>query len=96
MKVRVVIAAVPSSDLTVALRGGNVWAGSVRIPPLCSSSWYTVLYYAAIYSESSLGESMDDNEAREHPRGALLLILVYLLLSVFLWTHVYLRLWVKG
>jgi hypothetical protein len=39
---------------------------------------------------------MDDNEAREHPRGALLLILVYLLLSVFLWTHVYLRLWVKG
>ena len=36
---------------------------------------------------------MDDNN---HPRGALVLILVYLLLVVFLWIHVYLRLWVKG
>jgi hypothetical protein len=39
------------------------------------------------------GTAMDDND---HPRGALAFILVYLLLVVFLWTHVYLRLWVKG
>jgi hypothetical protein len=39
---------------------------------------------------------MDDNEQPEHPRGALLLILIYLLLTVSLWVHVYLRLWVRG
>jgi hypothetical protein len=39
---------------------------------------------------------MEDSEQREHPRGALLLILVYLLLVVSFWIHVYLRLWVKG
>jgi hypothetical protein len=39
---------------------------------------------------------MDDSEPPEHPRGALLLILIYLLLVVSLWIHVYLRLWVKG
>jgi len=36
---------------------------------------------------------MNDNQ---HPRGALVFILVYLLLVVFLWTHTYLRLWLKG
>jgi hypothetical protein len=36
---------------------------------------------------------MDDDQ---HPRGALVFILVYLLLVVLLWTHAYLRLWVKG
>jgi hypothetical protein len=35
---------------------------------------------------------MDDNQ---HPRGALVFILVYLLMVVFLWTLAYLRLWVK-
>jgi hypothetical protein len=39
---------------------------------------------------------MDDSGQPEHPRGALLFILIYLLLLVALWIHVYLRLWVKG
>lgn len=39
---------------------------------------------------------MADTGQPEHPRGALLLILIYLLLVVSLWVHVYLRLWVKG
>jgi hypothetical protein len=33
---------------------------------------------------------MDENE---HPRGALLFMLVYLLLLAVLWTSAYLRLW---
>jgi hypothetical protein len=33
---------------------------------------------------------MDENQ---HPRGALLLMLVYLLILVGLWLNVYLRLW---
>lgn len=36
---------------------------------------------------------MNDNH---HPRGALVFILVYLLMVVFLWIHTYLRLWLKG
>jgi hypothetical protein len=39
---------------------------------------------------------MNDSDQEEHPKGALLFILIYLLLAVLLWTHVYLRLWVKG
>lgn len=39
------------------------------------------------------GTCMNDNH---HPRGALVFILVYLLMVVFLWTHTYLRLWLKG
>jgi hypothetical protein len=35
---------------------------------------------------------MDD----EHPRGALLIMLVYLLLLALLWGNVYLRLWGVG
>jgi hypothetical protein len=38
------------------------------------------------------GKDMDENE---HPKGALLFILVYLLLLAALWTNAYLRLW-KG
>jgi hypothetical protein len=43
---------------------------------------------------------MDDRETHrkeevEHPKGALLLILVYLLSLILLWTHTYLRLWIK-
>jgi hypothetical protein len=33
---------------------------------------------------------MDENE---HPRGALLFMLVYLLLMAVMWTQMYLRLW---
>jgi hypothetical protein len=33
---------------------------------------------------------MDENE---HPRGALLFMLVYLLLLAVMWTQMYLRLW---
>jgi hypothetical protein len=33
---------------------------------------------------------MDENE---HPRGALLFMLVYLLLLALMWTQMYLRLW---
>ena len=36
--------------------------------------------------------SVDENE---HPKGALLFILVYLFLLALLWTNAYLRLW-KG
>jgi hypothetical protein len=38
---------------------------------------------------------MDSGEQNEHPKGALLLILIYLLLAVSLWIHVYLRLWAR-
>jgi hypothetical protein len=38
---------------------------------------------------------MDDSEQHEHPTGALLVILIYLLLVASLWIHVYLRLWDK-
>jgi hypothetical protein len=33
---------------------------------------------------------MEDNE---HPRGALLFMLIYLLLMALLWTNAYFRLW---
>jgi hypothetical protein len=36
---------------------------------------------------------MDESEQYEHPTGALLMILIYLMLLVSLWIHVYLRLW---
>jgi len=36
---------------------------------------------------------MDEND---HPKGALLCILIYLLLLAALWSHVYLRLWGVG
>jgi hypothetical protein len=39
---------------------------------------------------------MGDGGQSEHRRGALLFILIYLLLPVSLWIHVYLRLWVKA
>jgi hypothetical protein len=39
---------------------------------------------------------MDDSGQAEHPRGTLRFILIYLLLVVSLWIHLYLRLWVKG
>lgn len=42
------------------------------------------------------GGGMDDNEQREHPTGALLLILIYLMLVVSLWINVYLRLWARA
>lgn len=35
---------------------------------------------------------MNENE---HPRGALLFILIYLLLIVVFWVNTYLRLWVR-
>ena len=41
---------------------------------------------------SAPGELMDEND---HPKGALLFILVYLFLLALLWTNAYLRLW-KG
>jgi hypothetical protein len=36
------------------------------------------------------GQRMDEND---HPKGALLFMLVYLLLLAVLWTNAYLRLW---
>ena len=44
---------------------------------------------------------MDDRETHrkeemDHPKGALFLILVDLLSGILLWTHTYLRLWIKG
>lgn len=35
-------------------------------------------------------------EENEHPKGALLFMLVYLLVLALLWANVYLRLWLKG
>jgi hypothetical protein len=34
-----------------------------------------------------------DMEENDHPRGALLFMLIYLALLALLWTHAYLRLW---
>lgn len=36
------------------------------------------------------GQRMDEND---HPKGALLFMLVYLLLLAVLWTNAYLKLW---
>jgi hypothetical protein len=36
----------------------------------------------------------DDQEA-EHPHGALVFILLYLLITVLFWINTYLRLWIK-
>jgi hypothetical protein len=41
-------------------------------------------------------EQTHHKEEMEHPKGALILILVYLLAVILLWTHTYLRLWIKG
>ncbi len=41
-------------------------------------------------------EQIHRKEEVEHPRGALILLLVYLLGTILLWTHTYLRLWIKG
>jgi hypothetical protein len=34
-----------------------------------------------------------DDDRDEHPRGALLFMLVFLALLALLWTHMYLKLW---
>lgn len=34
-------------------------------------------------------------EENEHPRGALLFILVYLLVTAIFWVNTYLRLWMR-
>ena len=36
---------------------------------------------------------MDDVERSEHPKGALLFMLIYLLVLTALWLNAYLRLW---
>jgi len=36
---------------------------------------------------------MNENE---HPKGALIFMLIYLLVLALLWTNTYLRLWLKG
>ena len=41
-------------------------------------------------------EQMKPKEETDHPKGALILILIYLLGVILLWTHTYLRLWSKG
>jgi len=35
-------------------------------------------------------------EQEEHPRGALVFILIYLVIIVFFWVNTYLRLWIRG
>ena len=35
-------------------------------------------------------------EQEEHPRGALVFILIYLLVIVVFWVNTYLRLWIRG
>jgi hypothetical protein len=42
------------------------------------------------------GRETHCKEEMEHPKGALLLILVYLLSVILLWTHPYQRRWIKG
>jgi hypothetical protein len=37
--------------------------------------------------------SVDENEQEHQPRGALLLILIYLLIIVIFWLNTYLRIW---
>jgi hypothetical protein len=41
-------------------------------------------------------EQIHPKEEAAHPKGALLLMLVYLLGVILLWTHTYLRLWIEG
>jgi hypothetical protein len=36
------------------------------------------------------------DEEEQHPRGALVFILVYLLVVVLFWVNAYLRLWTRG
>jgi hypothetical protein len=47
-------------------------------------------------SQWTTKEQMHPKEEVAHPKGALLLIVVYLLGVILLWTHTYLRLWIKG
>lgn len=35
-------------------------------------------------------------EEEQHPRGALVFILIYLLVVVLFWVNTYLRLWTRG
>jgi hypothetical protein len=44
----------------------------------------------SVMLDRSKGGSMDENE---HPKGALLFMLIYLFLLAALWTNAYLRLW---
>jgi hypothetical protein len=47
---------------------------------------------------ASMEVPMDEREhgpESEHPRGALLFMLIYLLTLTALWLHAYLRLWVR-
>ena len=39
-------------------------------------------------------DRVEENE--EHPRGALVFILIYLVVIVFFWVNTYLRLWIVG
>jgi hypothetical protein len=43
-----------------------------------------------------MDEHTQPSDEHEPPKGALILILIYLLGLVLLWTNVYLRLWLKG
>lgn len=36
-----------------------------------------------------------DDRSSEHPHGALVFILLYLLITVLFWVNTYLRLWIK-
>jgi hypothetical protein len=36
------------------------------------------------------------DEKEEHPRGALVFILIYLVIIVVFWVNTYLRLWIRG
>jgi len=42
------------------------------------------------HTEHRGGQHVDENE---HPKGALLFILIYLALLAFMWTNMYLKLW---
>ncbi|HET9926895.1 MAG TPA: hypothetical protein VFS98_22470 [Methylomirabilota bacterium] len=37
-----------------------------------------------------------EEEEEQHPRGALVFILIYLLVVVLFWVNTYLRLWTRG
>lgn len=43
-----------------------------------------------VVPEHLKGETMDEND---HPKGALLFMLIYLLLLALAWTNAYLKLW---
>ena len=75
-----------------------IWLDTVRFARLMSlpTTGKVLTESSSTTLESAMNEQERPEDEHEPPKGTLIMILIYLLLLVLLWTNVYLRLWVRG